>query len=220
MSSLRIKGEAEGGPGDSRACFWGPRGAGGGIWAGSRRGWLERFLLLGSSLAKASTPCVGAQAKAEDRLIMATYVFHCVSFTTWPEDAFSAPGDPYRLVIAGQDPFGPRIDEVMRREKVRGRGLSVRRSRSGDGLEGVHLVFVGEGDEALMRRVIAAVAERPVLTVGLRAGFCAAGGMVTFRTERARIGLEIHLAAVKRARLHMDSRILDVATLYPESGDR
>lgn len=160
-----------------------------------------------------------AEGKTEDLSAIAVFVLKIVGFTTWPEDAFAGPDEPYRLVIAGQDPFGPRIDEVVRGEKVRGRGFVVRRSKTGEGLEGCHMVFVGNGEDALMRRVIQAVAGRPVLLLGTRPGFCAAGGMVTFRTERARIAMDIHLAAVTRARLVMEARLLDVANIYRENGN-
>lgn len=97
------------------------------------------------------------------------------------------------------------MDEVVRGETVRGPGVGGAPVQVRGGSGWLPRGVCGDGDEALVRRVIQAVSGRPVLVVGARAGFCAAGGMVTFRRERARIAVEIHLAAVTRAKLIMEA---------------
>jgi hypothetical protein len=64
---------------------------------------------------------------------------------------------------------------------------------------------------ALVLLLTAALAGRPVLTVGADDAFAREGGMIALRTIEGRVRFEVNLAAATRAGLKVSARMLDLA---------
>lgn len=160
-----------------------------------------------------------AAPKADEYAVMATFMLQFAQFTTWPEAAVEGSRSSPLVVVAGGDPFGAKLDEVFRGERLWGRSYGVKRCRPSEVPQEATLLFLGEMEEELLRGLLARVAAQPTLTFSARERFCAIGGMVTFRVEHGKVAFEINREAVARSRLTLHSRLLNVARIYREEAE-
>ncbi|MHC4216216.1 MAG: YfiR family protein [Planctomycetota bacterium] len=71
-----------------------------------------------------------------------------------------------------------------------------------------HVLFVASSEAEHVKEIMVLVKGGNVLTVGETEGFCASGGIIKFVTEDQKIRFEINLAAAKRAKLEIRSKLL------------
>lgn len=150
---------------------------------------------------------------------MALCLFRIAQFTTWPAGAFSAADSPVVFAVVGREPFGARLDDMFRGERLGERLFVVKRCEASEDPPGCHMLLVGEVDEDRSRELLRQVAGRPVLTVSLRKGFCAEGGMMTLSVDKGRVQILIRRDAVQGARLAVDSRLLNLSKMVRIYGE-
>jgi hypothetical protein len=146
--------------------------------------------------------------------VKAAFLYHFAQLVTWPSAPEGADlTKPVVIAVVGHDPFGPRLEAVIGQETVHGRPIRIDRAPKVTELpDSPDILFIGAGDLAEAREVVAAVKEAPVLTVASIKGFAQYGGMVEFRiTGDARVAFDINLSAVERAGLKMSSQLLKIA---------
>src|SRR5579883_1484108 len=61
--------------------------------------------------------------------VKAAFLLNFTKFIEWPESAFESASAPFRICIAGEDPFGDALDKMMQGESVGRHRLEVRRIR-------------------------------------------------------------------------------------------
>jgi hypothetical protein len=158
-----------------------------------------------------------AQRTFDEREIKATFLFNFAQFVEWPAGSFADPQAPFVIGILGDDPFGSRLDDVIRGEAIKNRPLVVTRFHSGDDIGACHILFVSSSERSQYAGIFQALRGRAILTVGDTDGFATSGGMIRFITESSHVRLRINLGAAQRAGLTISSQILRVADLV---GDR
>lgn len=159
----------------------------------------------------AAAPGAGMAAAREAALeyrIKAACLLHFAEYVVWPP---AASDRPFRICIAGEDPFGPGLDRMVSAESVDGARIEVRRSPDDDELAGCRILFVGRSESDRLERIFDRVKDRPVLTVGETEAFRRAGGMIDFIVENNRVRLRINAAAAERTGLKISARLLRLA---------
>lgn len=136
-------------------------------------------------------------------------------FVEWPANSFKGPGDPIAICILGANPFTAALEKAAQGVVADSRSLSYGRSDVEQAHQ-CHIVFVSASERKKMRAVVEAVQADSVLTVGESESFVAAGGVIEFRLEDNRVGMEINAVAAKRAGLRISAKLLSLA----QSGKR
>lgn len=176
---------------------------------------------LWTALALALLALDGARGLAADvenateYEIKAAYLFNFTRFVTWPATAFAATDAPFVICVLGPDPFGASLDRTIAGEAVDGHALRSRRIPSPQDAADCQLVFTAAGRPNGSADVIAAFADRPVLTVGDEEAFAVLGGMIGFRFDQHTVRLTVNPLALKHAGLSMSSQVLRLARLVP-----
>jgi|SRR5688572_23981079 len=164
------------------------------------------------------TPGWGAPAPSEYHL-KAVYLFNFGQFVEWPASAFESPDNPFVLCIAGQNPFGTILDEVISGESVNGRAFTLKHvddpARSGD----CNIMFIGRNEAARLAPTVQALRGRSVLTVSDIDGAERQGVVITLFNERNRIRMRINLAAAKASNLVISSKLLRPAEIVGGEGN-
>ena len=140
----------------------------------------------------------------------AVYLKKILSFVEWP----SGPGIPdesFRVCVAPNYRITFPLSEELRGLKVKGRKIDVRMVRKEDSLKNCQVLFIGSAEPKLRAKLLEAVKETQMLTVGDDAGFLEAGGILEFASVGGTIQFAINLAAAKHAGLKIDSRLLALA---------
>jgi hypothetical protein len=137
--------------------------------------------------------------------VKAAYIYNFVRYVEFPPDTL---GDaPINICVAGRNPFGSLLDELVHGEEVAGRMLLVRILLEPE--PGCHVIFIPRG--AAMPSYMRAVGTTPVLTIGETPEFTLAGGIITFVQEGPNVRFEINQEAAAKARLQLSSRLLRLA---------
>lgn len=193
-----------------------PRGShdGGGPALGANLIRALRAGLVLAALALCGAPGVGAREEiSREYQVKAAFLFNFVQFVDWPRERFADAQTPICIGILGEDPFGSVLEDLLRGEKVRDRAFAVRRSATEENLGGCHVVFVSQSERDRTRRILPALADKSILTVGEVEGFASAGGIINFRIEGNRVRFEINPAAAEREGLKISSQLLSLGTI-------
>jgi hypothetical protein len=163
-----------------------------------------------------SSAAQSVQASASE--VQAVFLFNFAQFVDWPAEAFADPQAPLVIGILGKDPFGGFLDETVRGETVRGRTFRVDRYRRVEELRDCHILFIGRSETKRLDSILAALKDRPILTVSSGDDFDRAGGIIRFILDKSKIRLSVDLEAAQAARLTFSSKLLRSAEIVPRSG--
>ena len=143
--------------------------------------------------------------------LKAAFMFHFAQFVEWPPEALPEGSMPLTIGILGDDPFGTFLDEIVRGERLGARSIQVRRYRRIADIEECNILFISRSENERVAEILAAVKNRPVLTVSDGDGFASQGGIIQFFTDKNRIRIRINLDAAEAANLTISSKLLRVA---------
>jgi hypothetical protein len=162
---------------------------------------------------------VGAEAASEYQ-IKAVFLFNFSHFVEWPPQAFTTPSEPFVIGILGDDPFGTRLDDVVRNERIGEHPLVVRRFRKAEDIGNCQILFIDRSDSAKVGQVVGSLNHREVLTVSDTEGAVEHGAMIQFATDNSHIRLRINAEAARSAGLVISSKLLHLAEIVgTKSGD-
>jgi YfiR/HmsC-like len=169
---------------------------------------------VGAALAVASArPAEGQAVRASASEVQAVFLFHFSQFVEWPAEAFADPKSPLVIGILGKDPFGSFIDETVKGETVRGRPFRVDRYHRLDEIKDCHILFISRSESKRLEGILAALKDRPILTVSNDVALDRNGGIIRFILDESRIRLSIDLEAAQAARLTFSSKLLRSAEI-------
>jgi hypothetical protein len=157
---------------------------------------------------------VGQEAPSEYQ-VKAAYLFNFLKFVDWPADAFSDPLAPIIIGIAGDDPFGEALLQIVLGKTVQDRDVIIRRYRPGEDLKGCQILFINASEIKRLPHLLDSLRGSSVLTVSDMDHFIEAGGMIQFKVENNRVRFSIDLQVAERARLKISSKLLAVAQAAP-----
>jgi hypothetical protein len=146
----------------------------------------------------------------------AVFLFNFARFVEWPASAFSSPTEPLVIGVLGADPFGRFLDEKLRKERVNGRPLNVRRYERVDEISNCHILFVSGSEWANPRRIVERLGGQPILTVCDTALIARSGIMVELVKDDGHVRLRINREAARRAGLGLSAKLLRSAEIVGE----
>jgi len=155
----------------------------------------------------------GGQVVSHEYPLKAVFLLNFARFTGWPTNVFERADSPLVIDVLGTDPFGPLLDDAVRGETVDGRKFVVERCRHLEDIKTCHILFISQSEAPRLGKIIAALKERPILTVSDIESSAYRGFCVRFITEDNKIRLRINLDSLKMAGLTMSSQVLRLAEI-------
>ncbi|HEX4152259.1 MAG TPA: YfiR family protein [Steroidobacteraceae bacterium] len=171
------------------------------------------FCLCGVFCSIALTRAAAGAESASEYQVKAVFLLNFTRFVQWPPEAFATPNEPFVIGILGNDPFGPRLDEVIRNERIGEHPLVVHRFRTPEELGDCQMLFIALSDGPTIARVIAGLHHRSVLTVSEADAAAEHGAMIQLATESGHIRLRINVDAAHTAGLVISSKLLHLAEI-------
>jgi hypothetical protein len=162
------------------------------------------LMLTGAALA------VQAQAPSREYQVKAVFLYHFTRFVEWPPAAFTSREAPFVIGIAGTNPFGNFLQEIVSGETVMGRPIVVHTFADARDARGCHLLFL---NGSVTSEVLDNLSERSVLTVSDGEHFLKKGGMIRLFVEQNKPRMQISPAALRSARLTASSKLLRLAEI-------
>lgn len=177
-----------------------------------------RLLLFSSLVVISGAGPLVAQANLEYG-VKSAFLFNFIRFIDWPEAVFAGPESPYIIGVLGRDDrFTRQLESVVRDKAIDGRPVEVRAAAGLADLERVHMLYIGPTAREEEADILAALAGKPVVTVGETKDFTAAGGIIRFFVRDRKIAFEIRPEFAEKAGLRISSRLLSLADIYREPG--
>ncbi len=168
---------------------------------------LRAITVLMSTLLLVQSP------RASEYQVKAVFLFNFAQFVDWQPVAAQDPRAPLLIGILGEDPFGAILDETVRGERLGERPFEIRRLRELTDIAGCNILFISRSENERVAKILAAVQNRPILTVSDGDDFAKRGGMIEFVTDKTRIRLRINLEAAQAANVTISSKLLRVAEI-------
>lgn len=156
-------------------------------------------------------------AKANPITVEAAFLRNFARYVTWPSHAFTSDRSPWRVCVLGGDPFGAILANTFQGRTEQGRSFEFFWAENIDDLPPCHIVFMAYKDAAKRRAALAALAKRPVLTVGDTPGFLQEGGIVGFHVSD-RVEISVNLDQARSASLKIQTKMLEVTREVVENG--
>jgi hypothetical protein len=154
-----------------------------------------------------------AAEPAREHRIKAAFIYNFAKFTRWPASSFADGEAPLAFCIYGDDPFGGALDMVAGKT-IRGRKVAVRRIAVIAAGDGCHLLFISDSEAERLTAILAALDDRPVLTVADMPNFARAGGIINLKTTgEDKLRFEINTGTARRAGLKISSKLLNLAEI-------
>jgi hypothetical protein len=158
-------------------------------------------------------PALHAQnAKPTDYDVKAAYLYNFGRFVEWPAEVTAAQSGHFTVCVLGQDPFGPSLDTTLAGETIGGKSIVAKRISNPQESDDCRILFLSPMEGGHLKKIVAELDKKAVLTVSDIPQFAQLGGMIQFVLEGKRVRFEVNLAATQRAGLTLSSELLKVAT--------
>lgn len=169
------------------------------------------FLLL--ILAMVTIPRSATSARQDEYQVKAAFVLNFAKLTEWPAES---PGekDSFTIAVLGKIPSDSFVS-TLKSQTIHGKKIIVKHIEATNEIKNVRLVFIALSERQRLSGILRELRQQNMLTVSDMNGFCEAGGMIGLVPVQSRIGFEVNLAAVRKARLSISSQLLKLAkTVY------
>jgi len=147
--------------------------------------------------------------------LKAAFLYKFAGFVEWPATSGNV---PLCIGVAGKDPFGSALDEVVKGKSINGRAFRIERLKLGQESAGCQIVFISSSEKARLRSILERLRGSAVLTVGDTPGFCDMGGIINMELAGDHVRLQVNLEAAERAHLQLSSRLLSLSTIVRSAG--
>lgn len=157
-----------------------------------------------------------AQEGVPEYAVKATFLYKFAPFVTWPPADFESPSSPLVICVAGEDPFGPVLDQALNGQKVDQHPIQARRLKAADRPAGCHILYLGAGANAVQ----SAARGAHVLTV-TDSAVGSQRGVVHFVVANNRIRFHVDDQAAAQNSLSISSKLLSLAlSVRPRAPER
>jgi len=179
-------------------------------WTAGAGGTVGSTILVVALLAFAGA--AGAQSAEEhsEDSIKAAFLFKFGDYVDWPADTFADATSPLVIGVLGAAKVESDLSNMVAGRSINGRGVEVRKVGSGESLAGIHVLFVGRGENGNLGTILEDVAGRPVLVV-TETDEVQAGGTINFVMVGNKVRFDVRLAFAEASNLKISARLLGVA---------
>ena len=164
-----------------------------------------------------SAPAAAQPSSASEYDVKAAFIYNFIRFVEWPATRFDSTDAPYVVCVAGDNPFGPVLEDVLADKTAGTRPIETRTVDVFDPeASACHVTFVGAPDDAI-GDAAAASSHPGVLTVGEELAFTNAGGIIALTVADRKVRFAINLKRAEMAGLKISSQLLKLAEVVDDS---
>jgi len=176
-----------------------------------RQSWARALFSAFAVFASVSLTGFALAQSAQEYDLKAAFLLNFADYVEWPPEAGLAADAPVRICLVGDDPFGDRIDHLLKARPASKRPLILHRMELASAALNCHIAFIHRSTPDALRQDLHVLADSVVLTVGQGPQFEKAGGIISLGMREGRVQLFINLAQAQRHQLTISSRLLSLA---------
>lgn len=146
---------------------------------------------------------------SDETQLKAVFVLNFAKLTEWPTGG-TVDGNTFTIAVLGKAPSAT-FNKLLKGQTVHGRAVTVKQIDNVRQVKESQLLYLSDVERQRLPGILKEVGQQSVLTVSDMTGFCEAGGMIGLVPVQNRLGFEVNLAAVRKARLSVSSQLLKLA---------
>lgn len=166
-----------------------------------------RTLVLLAALGALVLPPAPTQER-DERAVRVAYLYSLIKFVDWP-----TPQNDLLIGYVGTPATGETLLKSLNGRKSDARTLHVVLSPSDELLEKCGIIYFGDASQEDIRKTLAKVDGRAVLTLGETESFPRRGGMIGLVKDEDHIEIVVNLQLTQRSGVKISSRVLNLATI-------
>jgi hypothetical protein len=175
---------------------------------------VRRRVARTSAIAAALLCLLGRGAYAQEARpgeyeVKAIYLYNFGKFVQYPAGGGV---ESFRICVLGRDPFGATLDRTLADDTIEGKPMQAKRIDKIEDAGDCRILFISSSEDSQLKRILAALQSKPVLTVSEIPEFCDRGGMVQFVVQEKKVRFAVNLIAAEKAGLALSSQLLKIAT--------
>jgi len=194
----------------------------------------KTYILVTLTLLAAlfAAPAIAADSKQDrEKQIKAAFLYNFINFVDWPEEKMPDNDEPITIGIIGNGGFIKAFDPVKDKQ-IKDKKIVIKFFKDVNELERLkdennseyeqtigslkkcHVVFLCAHKSMStdnLAKIIDALKNAPVLTVGEQADFLENGGNINFLMEDKKVRFEINLNSAKQNNLNIRSKLVKLA---------
>jgi len=176
----------------------------------AERGLVAGAVLVSLAVAAAQAPTLTA--------VKAAFLFNFANFAEWPADSLPA-GQKLLLCVAGDNAVADALNQTFKGRAIRGHELMVEVVKTDGTIRACHLLYASGHDGTHATQLMQALKGASVFTVSDGDKFAEMGGIAQLILENERMIFAINAAAADRARIHLSSKLLNLARMVKDESD-
>jgi hypothetical protein len=150
-------------------------------------------------------------APQDPNRVKAAFLRNFAHYVQWPESAFDDTHSPWRIAILGNATFCEVVKKSLKDRTEQERDFEVYCADSLGKLPLCQIVFFGFKEADKRRAVLAALKDKPVLTVAEGAETLREGGIIRFQLGD-RVQMSVNLDQARAVSLKIQTKMLEVST--------
>jgi hypothetical protein len=148
--------------------------------------------------------------------VQSVYLIDLAKFVRWP---VGSEHNVITICVVGPKGYTESLTKFVAGERIGGRPIAVRTIQTPEEEEGCNILFIGAAVTPRLDRLLAAAANKPVLTVSDIPGFLDRDGMIQLVMVGNRVRFSVNLRPVARSGLSLSSEFLKLAVKVSGAGD-
>lgn len=173
------------------------------------------IFVLSSAFSGAREASYAGDSKPTEYEVKAAFIYNFAKFIEWPDGKSREARGAINVCVVGKDPFGPAL-AAIEGKTVRDRKIRITRDPSLQNATRCDILFVGSSEEERLTRILEALGNSGILTIGDTEGFAQKGVMINFYVENRTVRFEINPKAAVRTGLRISSNLLRIAKIVGE----
>ncbi len=151
--------------------------------------------------------------EAHEYELKAAFVYKFARYASWPKGTFKKDDSPLIIAVVGKDPFGRKLEAVIKGRKVGKHPVIIRRYAAAADIKEVHLAILGELPKKERAAAIKKLNAAGSLVVADKGGTESTGASIGFAVKGKRIRFEIHVRHLKASKVRISSQLLKLAEI-------
>jgi hypothetical protein len=148
----------------------------------------------------------------------AAYLAKLPMFVQWPSGAFDSPAAPLNICLAGVDPYGPSLDQLVSGQHVGQHPIEVKRLVKVDKNTPCQVLYLGGLKGPAVADAMSAIKGASVLTVTEAERPDDPKGAVDFHVSSGRVHIVVDQDAARRSGLVVSSKLLSLSAADQRRG--
>jgi hypothetical protein len=167
-----------------------------------------------------TAPCVAQSPdppEARERVplehLKLVFLYNFAKFVEWPAAALGEAGTPLTIGVLDQEPFKDFLG-ALKAKTAQGRPIRFRQCDTPESMLACHILYLNDPSHLRVQRMLTAVGDNPVLTVGDSRCFNRWGGVVRFSVAADTLRLAVNPAAARKAGLVVSAQLMEVCDVF------